>query len=132
MEILMVALKVNIFLIKSFSPSPFKGRESTHKIKLLHEFLSLLPHPNSLPVPCLPSTATPHSTARIWLPHPPGHGRSHGASDTLPRFPPSPQPQLQRGSEGLINHKAINSPSKGQITDTDIQQPPLFHARAFL
>lgn len=37
----MVALKVNIFLIKSFSPSPFKGRESTHKIKVLHDFFSL-------------------------------------------------------------------------------------------
>ena len=117
----MVALKVNIFLIKSFSPSPFKGRESTHKIKLLHEFLSLLPRPNSLPAPCLPSTSQPHGTAEIWPPHPPAHGRPHGASDTLPPSPPSPQPRLQRGSEGLINQKAINSPSKGQITDTDIQ-----------
>lgn len=127
----MVALKVNIFLIKSFSPSPFKGRESTHKIKVLHDFfslsLSLLCHSRSPSPFSLPSHHQHHPTApSVWGSLTP----SQHLADLKVRAqelihyllsPPHPQPQLWHGSEGLINQKAINSPSWGQITDTDVQ-----------
>lgn len=102
----MVALKVNIFLIKSFSPSPFKGRESTHKIKVLHDFffLSLSPLPQSVSLPILspfPPAAPPHSTSGLGLFNPfPAPGRPQGAStgaDPLPALSSSPPaPALAR------------------------------------
>lgn len=101
----MVALKVNIFLIKSFSPSPFKGHESTHKIKVLHDFfpsLSSLPQPVSLPaLSPFPPPAPLHNTAGLGLFNSfPAPGRPQGAStgaDPLPALSSSPSvPALAR------------------------------------